>query len=149
VSQSSPVVLASGRLTRSGDSLSVELVQPDSMPAVVRIVCRRNPQSPNPHTKRLPRWRQQWSARWRRRRRNAPRRPGTADDPCRRALLAIELTDAATATQDRAPAPRSYRPYVLEVTPVMAASRIGRGTPEPRACRVGRWRSWIGIVRPP
>ena len=39
MSQSSPaVVLASGRLNRSGDTLTVELIQPDSMPAVVRIV---------------------------------------------------------------------------------------------------------------
>jgi hypothetical protein len=33
--------------------------------------------------------------------------------------------------------------------PVMAASRIGLGTPEPRACRVGRSGSWLGIVGPP
>jgi hypothetical protein len=38
VSQSSPTVLASGPISRSGDTLSVELIQPDSMPAVVRIV---------------------------------------------------------------------------------------------------------------
>jgi hypothetical protein len=37
VSPSSPVVLASGAITRSGDTLSIELIQPDSMPAVVRI----------------------------------------------------------------------------------------------------------------
>jgi hypothetical protein len=30
--------LASGALTRSGDTISIELHQPDSMPAVVRIV---------------------------------------------------------------------------------------------------------------
>ena len=35
---SSPVVLASGALTRSGDTISIELHQPGSMPAVVRIV---------------------------------------------------------------------------------------------------------------
>jgi hypothetical protein len=39
VSQSSPaVVLASGRLNRSGDTISIELISPDAMPAVVRIV---------------------------------------------------------------------------------------------------------------
>jgi hypothetical protein len=38
VSPSSPIVLASGALNRSGDTLAVELIQPDSMPAVVRIV---------------------------------------------------------------------------------------------------------------
>ena len=41
------------------------------------------------------------------------------------------------------------RPYVLEDAPIMAASRIGLGTPEPRACRVGRSGSWLGIVCPP
>jgi hypothetical protein len=39
VSQSSPaVVLASGRLNRSGDTISIELISRDAMPAVVRIV---------------------------------------------------------------------------------------------------------------
>jgi hypothetical protein len=38
VSPSSPTILASGQLTRSGDTISVELIQPDSMPAAVRIV---------------------------------------------------------------------------------------------------------------
>ena len=38
MSQSSPTVLASGPITRSGDTVTVELHQPDSMPAVVRIV---------------------------------------------------------------------------------------------------------------
>ena len=31
-------MLASGALTRSGDTISIELHQPDSMPAAVRIV---------------------------------------------------------------------------------------------------------------
>ena len=43
MSPSSPVVLASGQLNRSGDTLSVELIQPDSMPAVVRIVWPQQP----------------------------------------------------------------------------------------------------------
>jgi hypothetical protein len=38
VSPSSPTVLASGPITRSGDMLSIELIQPDSMPAAVRVV---------------------------------------------------------------------------------------------------------------
>jgi hypothetical protein len=38
VSPSSPTVLAAGPITRSGDMLSIELIQPDSMPAAVRIV---------------------------------------------------------------------------------------------------------------
>jgi hypothetical protein len=38
VSPSSPIVLADGQLNRAGDTLTVELIQPDSMPAVVRIV---------------------------------------------------------------------------------------------------------------
>ena len=39
MSQSSPaVVLASGRLNRSGDTISIELISRDAMPAVVRIV---------------------------------------------------------------------------------------------------------------
>lgn len=38
MSPSSPTVLASGPITRSGDMLSIELIQPDSMPAAVRVV---------------------------------------------------------------------------------------------------------------
>ena len=38
MSPSSPTVLASGPITRSGDTLSIELHQPDSLPAAVRIV---------------------------------------------------------------------------------------------------------------
>jgi hypothetical protein len=39
VCPSSPTVLASGPITRSGDTISIELIQPNSMPAVVvRIV---------------------------------------------------------------------------------------------------------------
>jgi hypothetical protein len=38
VSPSSPIVLASGQISRSGDAITIELIQPDSMPAVVRIV---------------------------------------------------------------------------------------------------------------
>ena len=36
-------MLASGALNRSGDTLTVELVQPDSNPAVVRIVWPQQP----------------------------------------------------------------------------------------------------------
>ena len=43
VSQSSPTVLASGPITRSGDVVTVELIQPDSMPAAVRIVWPNGP----------------------------------------------------------------------------------------------------------
>jgi hypothetical protein len=38
VSQSSPIVLASGPITRSGDTLAVELVEPTDHPAAIRIV---------------------------------------------------------------------------------------------------------------
>ena len=38
MSPSSPTVLASGPITRSGDTISIELHKPDSMPAAVRIV---------------------------------------------------------------------------------------------------------------
>jgi hypothetical protein len=38
VCQSSPTVLASGPIARSGDAISIELHQPDSMPAAVRVV---------------------------------------------------------------------------------------------------------------
>jgi hypothetical protein len=38
VTQSSPIVLASRTINRSGDLVTVELIQPDPMPAAVRIV---------------------------------------------------------------------------------------------------------------
>src|SRR5215213_10478023 len=38
VCQSSPTVLASGPIARSGDAISIELHQPDSMPAAVPAV---------------------------------------------------------------------------------------------------------------
>jgi hypothetical protein len=38
VCQSSPTVLASGPIARSGDAISIDLHQPDSMPAAVRAV---------------------------------------------------------------------------------------------------------------
>jgi hypothetical protein len=38
VGQSSPTVLASGPIARSGDAISIELHQPDSMPATVGVV---------------------------------------------------------------------------------------------------------------
>jgi hypothetical protein len=38
VGQSSPTVLASGPIVRSADAISIELHQPDSMPAAVRVV---------------------------------------------------------------------------------------------------------------
>jgi hypothetical protein len=49
VSTSSPVVLASGRLTRSGDTLTVELHRPANSPSFVMVVWPQNPRSPNPH----------------------------------------------------------------------------------------------------
>ena len=53
MSQSSPVVvLASGRLNRSGDTISVELHQPPDLPAVILVrwpeaasVCDANPRA--------------------------------------------------------------------------------------------------------
>jgi hypothetical protein len=38
VCRSSPTVLASGPIARSGDAISIELHQPDSIPAAVRAV---------------------------------------------------------------------------------------------------------------
>jgi hypothetical protein len=46
-------VLASGALTRSGDRLTVELIQPDSMPAAVRIVWPVKPSFTAPTPKAL------------------------------------------------------------------------------------------------
>ena len=66
--------LASGPLNRSGDTLTVELVQPDSMSAVVRIVWPAKPLvTARPHLKRSQRWRPRWSGAWRRRKRSSPR----------------------------------------------------------------------------
>jgi hypothetical protein len=94
--------LASGALTRSGDMLTVELIQPDSMPAAVRVVWPAKPSVTAPTPKALAALA---SAMVRTLAgRNSPRRPRTADDRCRRAMLALELTDAGTATRDRAPA---------------------------------------------
>ena len=45
--------LASGALNRSGDTLTVELVQPDSMPAAVRIVWPAKPSVTAPTPKAL------------------------------------------------------------------------------------------------
>ena len=53
MSPSSPVVLASGALTRSGDMLTVELIRPDSMPAVVRVVWPAKPSVTAPTPKAL------------------------------------------------------------------------------------------------
>ncbi len=53
MSQSSPIVLASGQLNRSGDTLIIELIQPDSMPAVVRIVWPPQPSITQPTPKAL------------------------------------------------------------------------------------------------
>ena len=50
MSTSSPIVLASGQLNRSGDTLTVELIQPDSMPAAVRIVWPAKPSVTAPTT---------------------------------------------------------------------------------------------------
>jgi len=41
--QSSPTVLASGPITGSGDAISIELHQPDSMPAAVRVASASAP----------------------------------------------------------------------------------------------------------
>ena len=53
MSQSSPIVLASGQLNRSGDTLIIELIQPHSMPAVVRIVWPPQPSITQPTPKAL------------------------------------------------------------------------------------------------
>ena len=53
MSPSSPIVLASGALNRSGDTLTIELVQPDSMPAAVRIVWPPQPSITAPTPKAL------------------------------------------------------------------------------------------------
>ena len=53
MSPSLPIVLASGPITRSGDTLTVELVQPDSMPAAVRIVWPPQPSVTAPTPKAL------------------------------------------------------------------------------------------------
>ena len=53
VSTSSPIVLDSGQLNRSGDTLTVELIQPDLMPAAVVSSGRRNRQSPRPTPRAL------------------------------------------------------------------------------------------------
>jgi hypothetical protein len=45
--------LASGALTRSGDMLTVELIQPDSMPAAVRVVWPVKPSVTAPTPKAL------------------------------------------------------------------------------------------------
>jgi hypothetical protein len=45
--------LASGRLNRSGDTLTFELVQPDSMPAAVRVVWPAKPSVTQPTPKAL------------------------------------------------------------------------------------------------
>jgi hypothetical protein len=45
--------LASGQLTRSGDTLLIELIQPDSMPAAVRIVWPAKPSVTQPTPKAL------------------------------------------------------------------------------------------------
>ena len=43
MSPSSPIVLASGQLTRSGDSLSIELHQPLGSPSFVMVVWPAKP----------------------------------------------------------------------------------------------------------
>ena len=53
MSPSSPIVLASSALNRSGDTLTVELIQPDSMPAMVRIVWPVKPTITAPTPKAL------------------------------------------------------------------------------------------------
>jgi hypothetical protein len=53
VKSSSSIVLASSALTRSGDTLTIELVRPDSMPAAVRIVWPPQPSITAPTPKAL------------------------------------------------------------------------------------------------
>jgi hypothetical protein len=89
VSQSSPVVLASGVITRAGDTLTIELIQPDSMPAMVRIVWPTKPTVTPPTPKALAAVAAAM-LRWRRCRRNSPRRSGTAADRCRRAARCMK-----------------------------------------------------------
>jgi hypothetical protein len=78
VSQSSPSVLASGPITRSRDTLTVELHRPLDSPSFVMVVWPAKPSITAPTPKALQRWRLRWCARWRRHRRNSPRRSGTA-----------------------------------------------------------------------
>jgi hypothetical protein len=88
--------LAAGALNRSGDQLSIELHRPADSPSFVMVVWPVKPSITAPTPKALQRWRRQWSARWRRRRPNSPRRSGTADNRCHRALLPPEATDVGT-----------------------------------------------------
>ena len=53
MSPSSPIVLASSALTRSGDTLTIELIRPDSMPAVVRVAWPPKPSITAPTPKAL------------------------------------------------------------------------------------------------
>ena len=45
--------LASGALTRAGDTVSIELIRPDSMPAAVRVVWPPQPSVTAPTPKAL------------------------------------------------------------------------------------------------
>jgi hypothetical protein len=53
VSQSSPTVLASGALTRSGDTISIELHQPLDHPSFVMVVWPQKPSVTQPTPKAL------------------------------------------------------------------------------------------------
>jgi hypothetical protein len=53
VSPSSPIVLASGALNRSGDRLSIELHQPETSPSFVMVVWPAKPSVTAPTPKAL------------------------------------------------------------------------------------------------
>ena len=53
MSPSSPIVLASGQLTRSGDQITIELIRPNSMRAVVCVVWPAKPSVTAPTPKAL------------------------------------------------------------------------------------------------
>jgi hypothetical protein len=117
VSQSSPVVLASSQLTRSGDTLTVELHERLDHPPAVLVVWPQKPQSPNPHLKRWQRWRARWCAAWRRRRRNSPRRSRTADKQSWLRLDAPALqVGGAFASPILRPCPPKIRPSAQHAT---------------------------------
>lgn len=53
MSQSSPIVLASGRLNRAGDTITVELRQPAAHPAVILLRWPVAPSVADPNPKAL------------------------------------------------------------------------------------------------
>jgi hypothetical protein len=104
--------LASGALNRAGVGSASSYSNPPTAPPSSWWFGRRNHRSPRPHPKHWRRWPRRWCARWRRRRRNSPRRSGIADDRCRRALLALELTDAGRQHETE---PRPGRAEALSI----------------------------------